>query len=369
MTKRKPKATHGRLLAVGGGMGAGLLHHGLPLGYDGAIVDVNAELLRRQCAHFGVPGYASLAEALAAHADYAGAYIATPNRFHAEQAIALAPLGIPVFMEKPLGISRAECDAVLAAWRRSRGWLQLDFEYRFSPIYADAAAILHGGEIGDLRSINLEYTVGPYLPGTGWRLDPKAAGGLFGEKLCHLLDLFRFWSRSEFRTIHVSASPRCMDWYDEATTDNLTADFVMDNGVAAHLLHSHGATALPQDDRNQETDWADFGHRLAVALVATGGALQLDIWKRTLTVVKRDPADGMKPRFARRIDYRHLPFMAIHHDMTGMLKDFVQRVHSGAGPRLPVEDSYRTMLAVFEADRQLRRAARAANRRVRALRT
>lgn len=363
MTKSKTPTKRGRLLAVGGGMGAGILHYGQPLGYDGAIVDVNAELLKRQCAHFQVPGYASLAEALAAHDDWAGAYIATPNRFHAEQAIALAPLGIPVFMEKPLGISRAQCDAVLAAYRTSRGWLQIDFEYRFSPIYADAAAILHSGEIGELRSINMEYTVGPYLPGYGWRLDPKVAGGLFGEKLCHLLDLFRLWSRSEFRTIRVNASPRAMPWYDAATTDNLTADFVMDSGVAVHLLHSHGATALPQDDRNQDTDWADYGHRLAVSLIATGGALQLDIWKRTLTVVRRVPEDGMKPRFVRRIDYKHVPFMAIHHDMAGMLKDFVGRVHAGAGPRLPLEDSYRTMLAVFEADRQLRRAARAANAR------
>lgn len=363
-TTHKTSKTPGRLLAIGGGMGAGILHWGMPLGYTGAIVDVNEELLKRQSEHFGVPGYTSLDAALAAHDDYAGAYIATPNRFHAEQAIKLAPLGIPVFMEKPLGIDRRQCDAVMAAYRESKGWIQLDFEYRFSPIYAHAAEILHSGEIGELRSINMEYTVGPYLPSYGWRLDPKIAGGLFGEKLCHLLDLFRFWSRSEFEKIHVTASPCTMDWYDEATTDNLTAAFTMANGVAVHLLHCHCSSALPQDDRNQEVDWADFGHRLAVTLNATGGALQLDIWKRTLTVIRRDPADGMKPRFVRRLDYKHVPFMAIHHDMTGMLRDFVRRVHAGEGPRLRIEDSYRTMLAVFEADRQLRQAARAANRRV-----
>ena len=364
MTKKTSTKPKGRMLAVGGGMGAGIIAYGKPYGYDGAIVEINPDVLKRQCEHFGVPGYATLKEALAAHDDYVGAYIATPNKFHAEMAIQLAPLGIPVFSEKPLGINEKECDAVMAAYRRSKGWLQIDFEYRFSPIYADAAKILHSGEIGDLRSINMEYTVGPYLPTYGWRLDPSAAGGLFAEKLCHMLDLFRFWTKSEFAQVSVTPSPRAQDWYDPRTTDNINADFLMKSGVTVHLLHCHCSSALPQNDRDQETDWADYGHRLAVTLNATRGALQLDIWKRALTVVKRDAGDNMKPRIARRIDYRHLPFMSIHHDMSGMLKDFVRRVHTRAGPRLPVADSYRTMLAVFEADRQLAARSREANARV-----
>lgn len=353
----------GRLLAVGGGMGAGVIAVGQPYGYTGAIVEINPDVLKRQCEHFGVPGYRTVKEALAAHDDYAGVYIATPNKFHAEMAIQLAPLGIPVFMEKPLGINARECAAVIAAYRRSRGWLQIDFEYRFSPIYETAARILHAGEIGELRSINMEYTVGPYLPTYGWRLDPTAAGGLFAEKLCHLLDLFRFWSRSEFEEIRVTPSPCAQAWYDPRTTDNLTAEFTMASGITVHLLHCHCSAALPQNDRDQETDWADYGHRLAVTLNATDGALQLDIWKRSLTVVRRDPADSMKPRIVRRIDYRHLPFMAIHHDMAGMLKDFVNRVHRHVGPRLPLADSHRTMLAVFAADRQLLAASKRVNAR------
>jgi hypothetical protein len=62
-------------------------------------------------------------------------------------------------------------------------------------------------------------------------------------------------------------------------------------------------------------------------------------------------------------DYRHLPFMASHHDMAGMLKDFVRRVHEGAGPRLPLEDSFKTMLAVEACDRLYFEACRKANGR------
>ena len=360
--KAREKRT-GRMLAVGGSMGPGIIRFGQGYGYDGAIVEINGDVLKRQCQHFGVPGYTSLPAALAAHDDYVGAYIATPNQFHAEMAIQLARLGIPVFMEKPLGINEQECKAVMAAYRKSKGWLQIDFEYRFSPMYATAAEILHSGEVGDLRSVNMEYTVGPYLPSYGWRLDPTASGGHFAEKLCHLLDLFRLWSRSEFRQIRITAQPCAEAWYDPRSTDSLTADCVMESGVAVHLLHTQCSTALPQDDRNQDTDWADYGHRLAAMLNCTEGTLQIDIWKRSLTVVKRDPEDNMKPRILRRIDFKHMPFMALHHDMSGMLKDFVRRVHEGAGPRLPLEDSYRTMLAVFEADRQLEKSSLEANAR------
>jgi predicted dehydrogenase len=358
---RKPAATR-RMLAVGGRMGAGIIAEGRKYGMDGAIVDIDPGVLKSPCDHFRVPGYASIEEALAAHDDFAGAYIATPNHTHAELALKLAPLNIPVFMEKPLGINEAECRRVVDAYARSRGWLQIDFEYRFSPIYAHAAEIVHSGELGELRSLHVEYTVGPYRPSQGWRLDPAKAGGIFAEKLCHFVDLIRFWTRSEFASIAVTAAPRAMDYYHPDTTDFVVAQYWMENGVYAHLMHTHGSTALPQDDKNQEPDWTEYGHRLAVYLNTALGCVHLDIWKRTITVIRRDPEADQAPRIIRRVDYQHMPFMASHHDMSGMLKDFARRVHEGAGPRLPLADSHRTMLAVFECDRRYQRACRQANR-------
>lgn len=367
MKKRTPRPavsdgkTERRVLAVGAGMGAGIVAEGKKYGMTGALVDPNQDLLNRQSERFGVPGYASLEAALATHDDWAGAYIATPNHTHAELAIRLAPLGIPVLMEKPLGIDEKECRRVVEAYRNGKGWLQLDFEYRFSPLYRTAAEILHSGEWGELRSVHIEYTVGNYRPSYGWRLDPAKAGGIFSEKLCHFLDLIRFWTRAEFASIQVSAAPRAMDYYHPLTSDFTVAQFTMDGGVFVHLMHTHGSTALPQDGRNQESDWSEYGHRTCVYLNTTEGCVHVDVWKRTITVIRRDPEDDQTPRIIRRIDFKHMPFMAVHHDMAGMLRDFVRRVHAGEGPRLPIEDSFKTMLAVFECDRQYERACRTVN--------
>ncbi|OPZ25597.1 MAG: putative 4,5-dihydroxyphthalate dehydrogenase [Lentisphaerae bacterium ADurb.BinA184] len=354
----------GRLLAVGGGMGLGVVHCGRPYGYEGALVETDPAVRKRAAEAMGIPAYATVPEALAAHSDLVGAYIATPNHTHAGLAVALAAADIPVFMEKPLGISDEECRAVCDAYRGRRGWLQIDFEYRFSPLYAVANDVLHSGEVGQLRSIYAEYTVGNYRPSYTWRLDPDRAGGLFCEKLCHFMDLFRFWSRSEYAEMRVTAGPRGMDYYDPRSTDNLTAQFWMENGVFVNLIHTHGSTALPRDSRIQNAGWTDYGHRLAVSLNTTAGCILIDIWRQHITLVRRDPEDDMAPRVLRRIDFSHMDFMASHHDMAGMLKDFVRRVHEGAGPRLPLEDSSRTMTAVFACDRQLRAACAEANARV-----
>ena len=352
-----------RVLAVGAGMALGIIEEGRKYGMDGALVEIVPDRRKRAADRLGVPGYETIQQALAAHDDFVGAYIATPNDTHAELAVALAPLNIPVFMEKPLGINQEQCRRVVDAYRNSKGWLQIDFEYRFSPLYAHAAEILDSGEAGELRSIYAEYTVGPYPPSHGWRLDPDKAGGMFCEKLCHFIDLFRFWSHGEYAEIRVDAGPNGLDYYADNSTDNIVAQFVMDSGVFANLIHTHGSTALPAGRPTQQTDWTEYGHRLAVYLNTTVGCIRIDIWTQTITVIRRDPDDEMAPRIVRRVDFKHTDFMASHHDMIGMVKDFTRRVHEGSGPRLPLEDSYKTMLAVFECDRQLQESARRANAR------
>lgn len=352
-----------RVLAVGGGMASGIIHYGRAYGFAGALVEINPQVRAKICERLEVPGYASIEEAVAAHADLIGAYIATPNHTHAELAIKLAPLGIPVFLEKPLGINEEECDRVVKAYAGGKGWIQLDFEYRFSPIYATAQQILASGEVGELRSIHIEYSIGNMRPSAGWRLDPAKTGGLFCENLCHHLDLIRFWSGSEFAELDVKAAPRSMDYYDPRTSDFVVGQFVMENGVFAQLMRTEGSTAVPHDDRDQEPDWTPYGHRLAAYLNTTRGCVRCDIWKRRVEVIRRDPDADMKPTIIRRLDWQYLPFMESHHDMKGMLTDFVRRVANGEGPRLPITDSARTMRAVFACDRLLTQAATKANAR------
>ena len=58
--------------------------------------------------------------------------IATPNAFHAEQALAAFDRGIAVFCQKPLGRNAIEVYEVVDAARRPTGSLGVDLSYRWT---------------------------------------------------------------------------------------------------------------------------------------------------------------------------------------------------------------------------------------------
>src|SRR6185437_2782155 len=78
--------------------------------------DPRAEARERVAREFGAPAHASV-EALCADPSIDAIYVATPNEHHAAHAIAAASAGKHVLVEKPMAISLAEADAMIAAAR------------------------------------------------------------------------------------------------------------------------------------------------------------------------------------------------------------------------------------------------------------
>ncbi len=80
--------------------------------------------------------------------------IATPNGLHAEQTIAALRAGKHVFCQKPIAMTMAEADAVVAeAWWGGvpvRSW-QYGFMLRFTPPLADVRQRLASGVLGAHR--------------------------------------------------------------------------------------------------------------------------------------------------------------------------------------------------------------------------
>lgn len=120
--------------------------------------------------------------------------IATPNWLHKEQAIAAFEAGKHVLCEKPLGIDLEECDAVLAAHKRSGEVLQVGHELR----YANLISTMHGkvaeGAIGQVQMMVIQEFRFPLLP--GWRQTGKT-GGVMLEKNSHFFDLFNWFADAE----------------------------------------------------------------------------------------------------------------------------------------------------------------------------
>jgi predicted dehydrogenase len=81
-------------------------------------------------AEWGVPAVPDVA-ALLAHPGVDAVVITSPHTAHVEQALAAAAAGKHVYLEKPMAITVAECDAIIAACEAAGVQLTVNFVTRF----------------------------------------------------------------------------------------------------------------------------------------------------------------------------------------------------------------------------------------------
>lgn len=117
--------------------------------------------------------------------------IATPNHLHAEIAIAAAQAGKIVLCEKPLALSAADGERMLAAIGSLPNLVW--FNYRRVPAIMLAKRWIDEGRIGTpyhYRATYLQQWGNDPARRTGWKLERATAGsGVIVDLLCHIMDL------------------------------------------------------------------------------------------------------------------------------------------------------------------------------------
>src|SRR3546814_7637241 len=84
-------------------------------------------------------------------------YICLPNSMHAEYTIRAAKAGKHVMCEKPMAISSAECEAMIAACKAADRKLMIGYRCHFEATNLEAMRRAHAGEIGTLRYFRSEH--------------------------------------------------------------------------------------------------------------------------------------------------------------------------------------------------------------------
>lgn len=82
-----------------------------------------------------------------------GVIIATPGHTHVALTRAALRLGIPVLLEKPVGLSRRDAEALIEAERDSMGFVLPGHVLRFSAPYRTVVDIARSGDIGPVLSV------------------------------------------------------------------------------------------------------------------------------------------------------------------------------------------------------------------------
>ena len=169
-----------------------------PLAQVVAICDVMPEPAAAVAAEFGIPGVDAGYEALLARPEVDAVSICTPNDSHAPAAIAAARAGKHVLCEKPLALTVAEGEAMLAAAEAAGVCHMINFSKRPIPGIVMLKALLEAGDLGDVLQIESNYLqswlLAPSLGGDPrrhvWRLDRRVAGsGALGDLGSHQIDL------------------------------------------------------------------------------------------------------------------------------------------------------------------------------------
>jgi len=107
-------------------------------------------------------------------------YVVTPNGLHAEHTIAAAKAGKHVICEKPMAVSVAECDAMIAACRTAGVRLMIGYRLHYEPHDAEFARLGRENVFGPfmrMRGAN-GFRMDSSEGATGnWRVSKKLAGG------------------------------------------------------------------------------------------------------------------------------------------------------------------------------------------------
>lgn len=116
-------------------------------------------------------------ERLAADASVDVVYIATPHRFHCENALLCLEAGKHVLCEKPLAVNEREAARMVQA-ARDRGLFLMEALWtRFLPIYGLARTWLNEGRIGEVRQARSSFSIMIERNPEGRLLNLDLAGG------------------------------------------------------------------------------------------------------------------------------------------------------------------------------------------------
>jgi predicted dehydrogenase len=107
------------------------------------VVDRDAATLAAACALYGIPGFATIAEAVAALPGLDAASVCVPTVHHASAAEELMTAGVDVLIEKPIAASAAEADRIVGLAEELGRVVQVGHLERFNPAVMAARQFLN----------------------------------------------------------------------------------------------------------------------------------------------------------------------------------------------------------------------------------
>jgi len=136
--------------------------------------------------------------------------VVVPNHLHKHGTIAALEAGKHVFCEKPMALTVADCNEMIAVSERTRKAIQIGTQRRHSNRYKKAVETIRKASVGKILSSDINSYRGDwrvpaedeYPPGVEyWRLNQDKCGGVVYEMGAHIIDVNNWIFDSEPVTV------------------------------------------------------------------------------------------------------------------------------------------------------------------------
>jgi scyllo-inositol 2-dehydrogenase (NAD+) len=292
-----------------------------------ALADPSPIRVREMGERYGAAFFTDSLEVIASPA-VDGVVIAAPTPVHADLIEAAARAGKPVFCEKPLGMTLAECDRIIRVLEETGTPFQLGFMRRFDPGYAAAKARIEAGEIGEVRAY-VGFSRDPGSPPEDYIAE---SGGIYIDMLIHEFDLLLWLTGAGATSVYARGRDVAHGFHaPHGDADHAYAVIDLDNGGLACVEGSRCAF---------------YGYDIRAEILGTKGALQVGYLQQTpLTLLTRaGGSHDLVPHFPERFA------TAFEQELAA----FAESVRTGKAPAVGALDGRRAQVLALAATRSHR---------------
>ncbi len=170
-------------------------------------------------------------------------FVCTHHSDHLETGTAVLERGVHLLMEKPLALSKGECDRLTAAHKNPNQIFAIMLNQRTDPRFRWAKSLIDGGEFG--RLMRVQWTITDwfrtdfYFQQTPWFAKWSGGGGLLMTQALHQLDILTWLCGKPTR---VRGFAHLGKWHDITVDDDVTAYLEFADGATGTFVTSTGET-------------------------------------------------------------------------------------------------------------------------------
>ncbi len=219
-----------------------------------ALVDIRS---KEECGaeSYDVPFFDSVEAMLAAGLDIDVVNICTPNGLHADQSLAALEASKHVVCEKPMGLSKDNCEKVIFKALQKNKHVFCVMQNRYSPPSEWIKSIVEEGVLGDIHMVQLNCYWNRddrYYKKGGWKGTKDLDGGTLFTQFSHFIDIM-YWLFGDIDNIQ----GKFADFTHKDSTDFEDSGFVSFNFANGGMGCLNYSTAVA--NKNLESSMTVIG--------------------------------------------------------------------------------------------------------------